>query len=58
MKIDDFDFELPEKLIAQTPLKDRSSSRLMVLNREMRTISHHHFYDVLDFFWKRAIALY
>ncbi|WP_054859182.1 tRNA preQ1(34) S-adenosylmethionine ribosyltransferase-isomerase QueA [Gracilibacillus sp. JCM 18860] len=52
MKIDDFDFELPEKLIAQTPLKDRSSSRLMVLNREMRTISHHHFYDVLDFLEK------
>ncbi|WP_058307271.1 tRNA preQ1(34) S-adenosylmethionine ribosyltransferase-isomerase QueA [Gracilibacillus massiliensis] len=49
MEIEDFDFDLPEELIAQTPLQERASSRLMVLNRENRTISHHHFYDILDF---------
>ncbi|MGP4041733.1 tRNA preQ1(34) S-adenosylmethionine ribosyltransferase-isomerase QueA [Gracilibacillus sp. D59] len=49
MEIEDFDFELPEELIAQTPLEERASSRLMVLNRENRSITHHHFYDILDF---------
>ncbi|MFD2656835.1 tRNA preQ1(34) S-adenosylmethionine ribosyltransferase-isomerase QueA [Gracilibacillus thailandensis] len=49
MEIEDFDFDLPEELIAQTPLEDRASSRLMVLNRENRSITHHHFYDILDF---------
>ncbi|WP_018931466.1 tRNA preQ1(34) S-adenosylmethionine ribosyltransferase-isomerase QueA [Gracilibacillus lacisalsi] len=49
MEIEDFDFDLPEELIAQTPLEDRASSRLMVLNRENRSITHHHFYDILGF---------
>lgn len=49
MEIEDFDFDLPEELIAQTPLEERASSRLMVLNRENRSITHHHFYDVLGF---------
>ncbi|MFC4404000.1 tRNA preQ1(34) S-adenosylmethionine ribosyltransferase-isomerase QueA [Gracilibacillus xinjiangensis] len=49
MRIEDFDFDLPEELIAQTPLKDRTSSRLMVLNKEQRTIENHHFYEVIDF---------
>ncbi|WP_163537870.1 tRNA preQ1(34) S-adenosylmethionine ribosyltransferase-isomerase QueA [Gracilibacillus sp. YIM 98692] len=52
MQIEDFDFELPEELIAQTPLKERASSRLMVLNRAERTITHRHFYDVLDYLRK------
>ena len=43
MNVKDFDFELPEELIAQDPLEDRSSSRLMHLNRETGEISHHHF---------------
>ena len=34
MKTDDFDYELPEELIAQTPLKNRTESRMMVLNKE------------------------
>ena len=34
MKTDDFDYDLPEELIAQTPLKDRSSSRLMVMDKK------------------------
>ncbi|GAB2560466.1 tRNA preQ1(34) S-adenosylmethionine ribosyltransferase-isomerase QueA [Gracilibacillus alcaliphilus] len=49
MEIEDFDFNLPEELIAQTPLKERTHSRLMVLNREERRISHHHFYDIASF---------
>ena len=35
MKTDDFDYELPEELIAQTPLKDRSSSKLLLLNNRI-----------------------
>ena len=38
MKVSDFDYELPQELIAQVPIKDRSASRLMVLNRENKTI--------------------
>ena len=48
MKTSDFDYELPEELIAQTPLKDRTSSRLMVLDRSNNSIEHKHFYDILD----------
>lgn len=44
----DFDYELPEELIAQTPLTNRSSSRLMVLNRQTNEIKDLHFTDILD----------
>lgn len=50
MKTQDFDFYLPEKLIAQTPLEKRSESKLMVINRDNLTLDHKHFYDVLDYF--------
>ncbi len=40
MKLKDFDFTLPEELIAQTPLEDRSSSRLMVLDKNTGEIEH------------------
>lgn len=49
MKLTDFDYELPEELIAQTPLKDRTSSRLMVLDKTTGEIEHHHFYDIIDY---------
>lgn len=49
MKIEDFDYKLPEELIAQTPSKSRDHCRLMVLNREQNTIEHKHFYDILDY---------
>ena len=49
MKTDDFDYDLPEELIAQTPLKDRSSSRLMVMDKKTGEIEHKHFYDVLNY---------
>lgn len=48
MKTSDFYFDLPESLIAQTPLEDRSSSRLMVINRDTHQIEHKRFYDVID----------
>ena len=49
MKIEDFDYELPEELIAQTPMPQRDKCRLMVLDREHRTVEHRHFYDILNY---------
>lgn len=49
MKVSDFDFELPEELIAQTPIKKRDQSRLLVLNSKTGEIKHRHFYDILDY---------
>ena len=49
MRVSDFDFDLPEELIAQTPLQKRDTSRFMVLNRETKTIEDKHFYDILDY---------
>lgn len=49
MKTDDFDYHLPEELIAQTPLTDRSSSRLLVLDRQQRSYQDRHFTDLLDY---------
>ena len=46
--LSEFDYHLPEELIAQTPLTNRASSRLMVLNREDESIKHDHFYNILD----------
>ena len=48
MRTEDFDFELPQELIAQTPLKDRSASRLLVVNRAEGTYEDHHFSDIVD----------
>jgi S-adenosylmethionine:tRNA ribosyltransferase-isomerase len=45
---EDFDFDLPEELIAQTPLSDRSSSRLLVVDRENGEMQDKHFYDIID----------
>ncbi len=49
MDIKDFYYDLPEELIAQTPLTDRTASRLMVLDRKNETIGHKHFYDIADY---------
>ena len=49
MKTHDFWYDLPEELIAQTPLERRDGSRLMVLNRETGEVTHRHFYDILDY---------
>ena len=49
MNVNDFDFHLPEELIAQTPLENRTSSRLMVLDRSQETLEHKHFYDLKNY---------
>lgn len=49
MRIDEFDYELPKELIAQTPAEQRDSCRMMVLDRKTGAIEHRHFYDVLDY---------
>lgn len=49
MKVDLFDFYLPEELIAQTPLEQRDASRLMVLNKETGDIKHETFHDVISY---------
>ena len=49
MRVTDFDYDLPEQLIAQTPLDERSSSRLLVLDKKTGEIEHKHFYDIVDY---------
>nr|WP_318539056.1 tRNA preQ1(34) S-adenosylmethionine ribosyltransferase-isomerase QueA [Terribacillus saccharophilus] len=49
MDIQEYDFHLPEELIAQTPLLDRTASRLLVLNKEEKTMEHRHFADIGDY---------
>ena len=48
MNVEDFDFYLPEELIAQTPLLDRTASRLLIVNPFSEEIEHHHFGHILD----------
>lgn len=57
MKLSEFDYNLPEELIAQTPLEKRDTSRLMVLNRKEQTIEDKHFYDILDYLHKGDILV-
>ena len=49
MKTSDFNYDLPEELIAQTPLQQRDRSRLLVLDKETGAVSHRHFYDILEY---------
>ena len=49
VKTQDFWYDLPEELIAQTPLQQRDSSRLLALDRESGTLCHRHFYDIVDY---------
>lgn len=49
MNVSDFDYELPEELIAQDPLEKRSESRLMVLDKETGKVTHKHFYDISEY---------
>ena len=48
MDVNDFDFNLPERLIAQTPLQDRTASRLLVLDKESGEVTHHQFPHLVD----------
>ena len=49
MKTSDFNYDLPEELIAQTPLERRDASRMMTLRRSDGALEHHHFYELPDF---------
>ena len=49
MKTSDFYYDLPQELIAQTPLERRDSSRMLVLHKADGTIEHRHFFDILDY---------
>ncbi len=49
MTIEDFDYNLPEELIAQTPLKKRDASRLLVLDKKTGQVEHKHFHDIIDY---------
>ena len=49
MKISDFDYYLPEELIAQKPADKRDGSRLLVVHRDTGEIEHRHFYDIIDY---------
>lgn len=49
MKVSEFNYDLPEELIAQVPIKNRDESRLMVVNRGKRTIEHRTFKDIIDY---------
>ena len=49
MKVENFDYDLPEELIAQTPLEKRDASRLLVLDKKSGELEHRHFYDIIDY---------
>ena len=52
MKVEDFDYNLPEELIAQVPISNRDESRLLVLNKNTGEIEHKHFKDIIDYLEK------
>ncbi|MCL5103819.1 MAG: S-adenosylmethionine:tRNA ribosyltransferase-isomerase [Armatimonadetes bacterium] len=49
MLLTDFDYALPEELIAQEPLAERDQSRLLVVDRRKQTLEHKKFFDILDY---------
>lgn len=57
MNINDFDYELPKELIAQTPLQDRSSSKLLVLHKDTGEMVHEHFTSILSYLHKGDVLV-
>jgi S-adenosylmethionine:tRNA ribosyltransferase-isomerase len=57
LKTSDFDYDLPKELIAQTPLKDRKASRMMVVHMKNGELEHKHFYDIVDYFHKGDVIV-
>ena len=49
MRTDDFDYYLPEEMIAQTPMEPRDHSRLLIIDRKTGELTHRHFYDIIDY---------
>lgn len=57
MKLSDFDYDLPEELIAQRPIRPRDHSKLMVLHKETQEIEHKHFYDIASYLKKDDVLV-
>jgi S-adenosylmethionine:tRNA ribosyltransferase-isomerase len=57
MKTNDFDYNLPEELIAQTPIKDRDKSRLLIMDRFSGELEHKNFYDIIDYLNKGDVLV-
>ena len=57
MKTDDFDYELPENLIAQTPIEKRDESRMLVFDRTTKEIEHKNFKDIIDYLNKDDVLV-
>lgn len=57
MKVEDFNYYLPEALIAQTPLLNRSDSKMLVLNRNNGNIEHRHFYNILEYLHENDVLV-
>ena len=57
MKTDDFDYYLPDNLIAQSPLEKRDNSRLLVLDKQTGEIEHKHFMDIIDYLNKDDVLV-
>ncbi|MGB4613896.1 MAG: tRNA preQ1(34) S-adenosylmethionine ribosyltransferase-isomerase QueA [Erysipelotrichaceae bacterium] len=57
MKTNEFDFYLPEELIAQHPVEDRKSSRMLVLHKNTNEIEHKHFYDIISYLKKGDVLV-
>lgn len=57
MKVQEFDYHLPEELIAQTPLKDRSASRLLLLHKKSGDVTHDHFSNIISYLNKGDVLV-
>ena len=57
MKTDDFDYYLPENLIAQTPLEKRDSSKLLILDKKTGEITHEHFSNIINYLNKGDVLV-
>ena len=57
MKTDDFDYNLPEELIAQTPIKNRDESKLMIIDKNTGEIDHKHFHNIIDYLEKGDVLV-
>ena len=57
MQLKEFDYDLPNELIAQSPLKNRTSSKLMVVNKETGEIKHEIFYNIINYLHKGDVLV-
>ena len=57
MNLSEFDYELPEKLIAQMPADKRQNSKMLVLDKKNKTIEHKHFFDIVDYIEPNSILV-